>query len=589
MLYRKFDAKKYERELKGIFQELFALEKIPRNKLKKILSKYPKDGDSIFSKDQLIHGFEYLKKKSVIAKDKRLPEILKMKPTRTISGVTIVTVLTKPFHCPGKCIFCPNDIRMPKSYIATEPGAQRALNNRFSPYSQVYNRLKALHQIGHPTEKIELIVLGGTWSYYPRNYQVWFIKECFRALNDFDPKHMQDLSPEQVNKNKFNTLNEQIREQTGAKTYNDLIKTKEYKEKFSQFITQGEKAGWEDLYKQQEKNEKSRARCVGLVLETRPDRLNPEEVLILRKFGATKIQIGVQTLNEKVNTLNKRLESKKQISNAFKLLRAGGFKIHAHIMPNLYGATPEIDRESYKELFNSENFKPDELKIYPTSIIKYTELHDLFKEGKYKPYDLNTLTDLLADCIEMTPEYCRLTRIVRDIPSTEIEAGNKRTNLRELVENKLKAENRKNENIRAREIRGEIVTADDLHLNAVKYKTVLTNEFFLQYITKENKIAGFLRLSIPNKIKNINPITKELDNSAIIREIHVYGPSLNLGKGSTGEAQHLGLGTKLIEEAKKITKDSGFKNLAVISAIGTREYYRKRGFVDGELYQFIRL
>lgn len=599
-----FDARKYKKELLGILIELSSLKNFSQLKFDQILKRYPKDGDRIFSKDNVIRGVEWLIEneenlvKEILGDLSRLEEIvskIKMKPTRSISGVTTVTVLTKPFACPGKCIFCPNDVRMPKSYIATEPGAQRALVHKFSPYRQVFSRLQAYKNIGHPTDKIELIILGGTWSYYPEKYKLWFIHECFRAMNEFGEANLEfDLNEGEISRDSIENLlkkdiNDELREVAGDKPYNQLIVSKEYKERFGdENIVKEEDVSWEDLENQHNINSSGRSRCVGLVLETRSDVITPKEVLMMRRLGATKIQIGIQTFDDEISEMNERGETKAQVAEAFRLIREGGFKIHGHIMPNLYGATPERDFEVYKELFDSESFKPDELKIYPTSIIKNTKLHQYFEEGKYIPYTTEELIDLLAKCIEYTPEYCRLTRIIRDIPSTEIEAGNKTTNLREVVEFKLKKEGRQNRNIRAREIKGEKVTMDDLVLDILEYKTRKTTEYFLQYITKARKIAGFLRLSIPDKNAK-NEITDELDGTAMIREVHVYGPSLKLDKDSQGQAQHLGLGTQLIEKAKEITRANGFSKLAVISSIGTREYYEKRGFKLIRLYQIAEL
>lgn len=596
----KFDAAKYKKELLGILIELSSLKNFSQLKFDQILKRYPKDGDRIFSKDNVIRGIEWLVEneeslvKEILVEPSKLEEIvskIKMKPTRSISGVTTVTVLTKPFACPGKCIFCPNDVRMPKSYIATEPGAQRALVHRFSPYRQVFSRLQAYKNIGHPTDKIELIILGGTWSYYPEKYKLWFIHECFRAMNEFGEANLEfDLNEGEISRDSIENLlkkdiNDELRGVIGDKPYNQLIVTKEYKERFGdENIVKEDEVSWDDLINQHNLNAAGKCRCVGLVLETRSDVITPKEVLMMRKLGATKIQIGIQTFDDEISEMNERGETKAQVAEAFRLIRAGGFKIHGHIMPNLYGATPERDFQVYQELFDSEDFKPDELKIYPTSIIKNTKLHKYFEEGKYSPYTTDQLIELLSRCIEYTPEYCRLTRIIRDIPSTEIEAGNKTTNLREVVEFRLKKEGRENKNIRAREIKGEKVTMDDLELDIVNYKTKETTEYFLQYITKSRKIAGFLRLSLPDK--NVkNEVSEELDGAAVIREVHVYGPSLKLNRDSEGQAQHLGLGTQLIEKAKLISKEEGFSRLAVISAIGTREYYEKRGFRLINLYQ----
>jgi len=602
-----FNPEKYKNEIVNIASSLVNLPKFSKRRFERVLRTYPKDGNTVFSKDNLVRGIDWIIDKIkdnkiplevfkhddselVISKLQDLTSKIKMKPTRSISGVTTVTVLTKPFACPGKCIFCPNDIRMPKSYIASEPGAQRALVNRFSPYLQVYNRLKAYKNIGHPTDKIELLILGGTWSYYTEKYKLWFIHECFRAMNEFGASEGLGTDESSLSTIKHlleKDINEEIREKIGNKPYNQLIVSKEYKDVFSQNIVKEIDITWDDLRKQHEINSKGKCRCVGLVLETRSDVISPKEVYMMRRLGATKVQLGIQTLDDEISDLNKRGESKEQVANAFKLLRAAGFKIHGHIMPNLYGSTPEKDFEVYKELFESPDFKPDELKIYPTSIIKNTELYTHWVDGRYKPYTPEELVNLIADCMEVTPEYCRLTRIIRDIPSTEIEDGNKTTNLREVVEFKLRKEGRQNPNIRAREIKGQRVSMDDLHLDILKYSTRETTEYFLQYITRDRKIAGFLRLSIPSLRENV--ITDELNDCAIIREVHVYGPSLELSKYSEGQAQHLGLGTKLIEKAKEISKQNGFKKLAVISSIGTREYYEKRGFKLNELYQIAEL
>lgn len=601
-----FNVEKYKQEITSIVKKILSCQDFDLKELDKILKQHPKDKNEIFSRDNLIAGIQYLSmpenavEAGLESTDvERLDEVIdtiKLKPMRTVSGVTTVTVLTKPFACPGKCIFCPNDVRMPKSYIATEPGAQRALMNRFSPYGQVFNRLQAIKNIGHPTQKIELLILGGTWSYYSKNYKIWFIHECFRAMNDFSRKYLENIPFEiededtkilDIRKDLLEDFNDKLRVIHGDKPYNQLIQTKEFKDEFKDKIIAEKEITWEDLEFQQEYNSTSNCRCVGLVLETRPDTITPKEVLDLRKLGATKIQLGIQTLDDNISDLNKRGEHRIDTSRAFQLLRAGGFKIHAHIMPNLYGATPELDLKVYKELFENKQYKPDELKIYPTSIIKNTELYKLWEEGKYKPYSTLELINLIADCMELTPEYCRLTRIIRDIPSTEIADGNKTTNLREVVENKLLKEGRKNSNIRAREVKFKNLKFEDLKLNIVEYSTEMTKELFLQYVTVKNEIAGFLRLSIPSSKENL--ITDELNDCAIIREVHVYGPSLELNKGSSGQAQHLGLGTKLIEKAKELTKLNGFNKLAVISSIGTREYYSKRGFILDKYYQIADL
>jgi elongator complex protein 3 len=264
-----------------------------------------------------------------------------------------------------------------------------------------------------------------------------------------------------------------------------------------------------------------------------------------------------------------------------RLLRQAGFKIHAHWMPNLYGSTPAADIEDYARLFNDPDFCPDELKIYPCSLIESAELMQRYEDGSWRPYTYDELLGVLTAAFRLTPEYCRLTRVIRDIPSTDIVVGNQMTNFRQIVERELAAQGTRSRDIRAREIRHKQVEADDLTLDELHYPTSCSEEIFLQWITPARDIAAFLRLSLPHT----EPITPELAGAAMIREIHVYGQSLEIGENAPGVAQHLGLGTQLIERAVEIARARGYPKLAVISAVGTRGYYRKRGFADGDLYQ----
>ena len=261
------------------------------------------------------------------------------------------------------------------------------------------------------------------------------------------------------------------------------------------------------------------------------------------------------------------------------MLRSAGFKIHIHWMPNLFGSTAELDKADYKKIW--QQIMPDEMKIYPTSIIKGTVLYELYKKGRYRPYTFDELLDLLTFCFKETPRYCRLTRVVRDIPAGDIVAGNKHSNFRQIAENAMEKAGEKCNCIRCREIKGGKVKADDLAVEEIEYKTDNSKEVFISYKTHQtDKIVGFLRLSLPNRL----PIIDELKHSAIIREVHVYGQVVGIGNLAKGKAQHLGLGKNLITRAGIISLESGFKDIAVISAIGTREYYRKLGFTDGKLY-----
>lgn len=529
-----FNPKKYENTLLNIFRE------ISKGKdIYEVLKKYPKGEKAFFSKDNLILGYEYLVENKLLKEDKEVFNKLKMKPVRTSSGIASVTVLTKPFGCPGHCIFCPEDIRLPKSYLASEPGAQRALMNNFDPYLQTYNRLLALQSIGHNVEKIELIVLGGTWSFYEEPYKIWFVKRCFDAMNDFTVKD---------NRENLDT---------------------------------SEKCTWEELEKAQIKNETAYCRNVGLVFETRPDWISENEVKMLRRLGATKIQIGIQSSDNKILKANKRGHSVKETQKAFELLRNAGFKIHAHWMPNLYKSNVKKDKKDYLRIWK-KNFRPDELKIYPTSLLPNTELEKLFKDSKYIPYTEDELKDVLKFCLLNTPRYCRLTRVVRDIPAQEILEGNMKSNMRQIVEKEIKDRGLKLEDIRGREIRNEDITMDDLEKEIIKYKTSVSTEYFISYKTKsDDKICSFLRLSIPKKRNNF---IDELSNSSIIREVHVYGQVVGIGKKDIGKSQHLGLGKEMTNTAEDISKRNGFKYISVISAIGTRRYYEKLGFKKQKLY-----
>ncbi|MEI7603943.1 MAG: tRNA uridine(34) 5-carboxymethylaminomethyl modification radical SAM/GNAT enzyme Elp3 [bacterium] len=563
-----FNPQLYKEQLKSILNEIEGEKVWIERSLRPILVKYPKDGNGLFSNDQLVAGYQLLVSEGTILQNSLVEERIKMKPTRTISGVATVTVLTKPFPCPGKCIFCPNDVRMPKSYLRDEPGAQRAEKNRFDPYMQTYNRLLALQKTGHNIEKIELIVLGGTWSFYPEDYQIWFIKRCFEAMNDFDANN--------------GYAKEFTGEEPAIEPGYDNLKAVNYNLEISKIKNNSEfeKTGWKDLFSQHKINETAYCKCVGLVVETRPDYINEAEVICIRKLGATKVQIGIQSLNDEILVLNKRGHDVDTTKNAIRLLRLAGFKIHAHWMPNLYGSDVKKDIIDYMKLW-SEDFSPDELKIYPTSIIANTELYERYLEGVYQPYSYDELLEVLVNTIPLTPRYCRLTRIIRDIPSTDIIAGNMKTNFRQIAEEEITKKGGKCQCIRCREIKGKIVTFEDLELEVSQYETNIGLQYFISFKTKtDDNIAGFLRLSLP-KVENY---IDELKGKAMIREIHVYGQVVGIGKEFDGKSQHIGLGTKLIEIAKQIALENKYQELSVISAIGTRGYYRKKGFVADGLY-----
>jgi elongator complex protein 3 len=579
-----FSPERYASELAALIGELDQLAEVGGEGYRQALRRHPKDGRGFFSKSEIIRGFRHLNAALAWGRDEdEFAARLRMKPVRTASGVAPVTLLTKPHPCPGRCIFCPSDVRMPKSYLSDEPGAQRAAQHRFDPYAQTLSRLRAYHHTGHRVDKAELIVLGGTWSSYPEAYQIWFVKRSFDALNDFARWRDGELAPPATTGLEWAELGERIDGRRIDRSYNRIVD--DHAELNGDGRLAAEVATWEALAAVQRTNETAAARCVGLVVETRPDHLTPSEVLRMRRLGATKVQLGFQSLSDEVLAANHRGHDVAATRRAVRLLRGAGLKIHAHWMPNLYGSSPELDVEDYERLFADPDFRPDELKIYPCSLIESAELMAYWQDGRWRPYDQGELLEVLVECLRRTPESCRLTRVIRDIPGTDIVAGNRRTNFRELAEAELARRGLPARDIRAREVRHRAVELGELELRETRYGTSVGEERFLQYVTPDDRLAAFLRLSLPNAAVQIG----EIATSAMIREVHVYGRLVGLGERRAGRSQHLGLGTLLIERAVDLAAEAGFADLAVISAVGTRDYYRRLGFADGELYQHQRL
>ncbi len=513
------------------------------------LRAYPLSKGKVLSKASLVAAYNEMTAAGEIAADKDLLERIRMKPVRTLSGVTTVTVLTKPYPCPGKCIFCPTDVRMPKSYLPDEPGAMRALEHDFDPYTQVRSRLTALENLGHPTDKIELLILGGTWSAYKRDYQEWFVKRCFDAMN----------APAPLSSPQFPRSSAEIGGSEGD----------------SERCLPGE------LALAQEINETTPHRNVGLVIETRPDEITPDELRWLRTLGVTKVQMGAQSLDDRILDMNKRGHTAERTRQAVSLLRAAGFKIVLHWMPNLHGATPESDRVDFARLW--DGFCPDEIKIYPNQLLANAELYEVWQRGEFHPYTTQELIDLIADIKPSVPRYCRINRVIRDIPSTNVVEGNKRTSLRMDIQAEMKRRGTKCSCIRCCEVRGTQVDAESLRLDDLTYKTDSAEEHFISYVTPDDRLAGFIRLSLPSANSPAVGLA-DLDGAALIREVHVYGQSLPVGAELSGSTQHSGLGTKLLQEAEKVAGAHGFQRMAVISAVGTRKYYLERGFERAKLY-----
>ena len=614
--------------------------------------------------------------------ERRLAGALRVKPRRTASGVATITVITKPGPCSGACLYCPNDVRMPKSYLFDEPACQRAERACFDPYLQVAARLQALAQMGHATDKVELIVLGGTWTDYPEAYQVWFVCELFRALNEgvrpdgvFPPEGMEERRAQYAAAGIASDEEElaaqaaeaQRRVNAGVLTYNEACAELYEQSAAWRAVARWQRASWEELLARHRENEGARHRAVGLVIETRPDRVTPRSLAVIRRLGCTKVQMGVQSLDERVLAQNRRGTASAQVARAFALARLYGFKIHAHFMANLVGADPAGDKRDYARLVTDPAFLPDEVKLYPCALVEGTGLTALYRAGRWRPYTEEELLDVLCADVLATPPYVRISRMIRDISSADILAGNKKTNLRQMVDQRLErmgalpglvgatggaaaaqagaasvgepagarqgvAAGEKGglpvpsvrdaqaagcvpapggplraampkdpvrplrvQEIRAREIVRAHVDVADLVLDDYAYETSVSTEHFLQWVTPEGRIAGFLRLSLPQAERmaaalgaaDAAAVPATRAGEAMIREVHVYGAVAHLSQTGSG-VQHLGLGRKLVERACALAREAGYARVNVISAVGTRAYYRGLGFArfspDG-LYQ----
>jgi elongator complex protein 3 len=469
--------------------------------------------------------YEKLVKHRQIKRSPRFEEIMLSRRVRTQSGVAVVAVLTKAYPCPGKCLYCPTEKDMPKSYLSNEPAVMRAIDSKFDPYRQVWNRLRSLELNGHKTDKIELIVMGGTFSYLPKDYQKCFVSECFRACNEY---------PKRVTRNvKHITTKKLLIEQT--------------------------------------RNEKAKHRIVGLTLETRPDYINEKEILNFRILGCTRVELGVQSIFNDVLKINKRGHNSDATIQATKLLKDAGFKINYHMMPGLPGSNLKKDYEMFRQLFTNPAYQPDMLKIYPTVVVKNSALYNFWKKKKYK-----ALTDkhfekfILKVKNEIIPPYVRISRLVRDVPATSIISGPTLSNLRQMIAPKSNCPC-----IRCREVGADYKIDEKIILDRIDYDASGGQEIFLQYVSPDRKkLFALLRLRIPGDRA-----------AALVREVHTYGKMTEINKKDKKSPQHIGLGKKLMLEAEIIAKEEfGLNKIVVISGIGVREYYRKLGCRQKDTY-----
>ena len=464
-------------------------------------------------------------------REKLLPILIKKK-VRSISGVVVITVMVKPFPCPKPepCVYCPGGPKVgtPQSYTGLEPACRRALQNDFDPYGQVRSRVEQLRAIGHVVDKVELIILGGTFTALPEEYQRWFVKRCLDALNGLEAGSLEEAK--------------RIAESSAA------------------------------------------IRNSGITVETRPDWAREKEADLMLELGITRVEVGVQTLYDDVYELIKRGHTVKDVEECFRVLKDSGFKVVAHMMPNLPGSDPRRDLEMFKTLFTDERFKPDAIKIYPTLAVKGTELYDMWLKGLWEPYSLGELVDLMARIKAMVPPWVRIQRIQRDIPATVIEAGPREGNLRELVQAYMASRGLRCRCIRCREVGHKMlkegVTPDPEAIRLVQYREEASGglDIFLSYEdTEKDILVGYIRFRIPSELAH-RPEVRAVP-SAIVRELHVYGPMVPVGSRRPDGWQHRGYGAKLIAEAERIAlEEYDARKMLILSALGVKRYYARFGY-----------
>jgi elongator complex protein 3 len=533
---------------------------------------------------QILQRYNELVSKGIYIENIPFKKVLRKRGVRSLSGVSVISLLTKFFGCPGKCVYCPTFDDLPKSYIPNEPAVMRAQLNVFDPILQIHNRLRSLEITGHKIEKNDIRIIGWTWSVYPKDYQESFIKGIYDACNTYS-EMKGFIEDTDLQKDKFASF--KIKESYIAKASPDIETAKKL-------------------------NESTSCRIIWIAIETRPDWLDVAEIKRLRRFGVTRVEIGYQTTDDEINELNKRGHGNKESIEATRLLKDAGMKVVAHMMPNLLWSTPDIDRSSMKEVFENSDFRPDELKIYPMMVTDKSELTQIWKDGGFIAYDDETLIDLMCDLEAMVPEYIRINRTYRDIPATEILHGSTLSNLRQIVEERLKKKGIKMLEIRAREIKDKINDPQNAVLHIFEYDASGGKEYFLTYEDPVDRtIFSLLRLRIPSWYFEIHPIkisshshpdenqdlskTKtgisatnkklfellpELEWCAIVREIHTFGDQLSIGEKWSTFGQHIGFGKRLMEKAEEIAKEKyGIEKMAVIAWVGVRKYYEKRGYV----------
>lgn len=544
----------------------------------------------MLSKTQLNAYYCYFVTNNIIERNVNIERYMKLKAARSRSGIISVTIFTsgellgkdgirtsdniiKRGGCPMNCHYCPFEKddqgvpTQPRSYLSTEPGNMRATQNKHHPVAQVYDRLRALDATGHinifdnnHSSKIELIISGGTFNFYPKEYIKWFSKCAYYAFNTYFQTKMSYLKHSDCK-------------------YRDML----------------------SLIEEQVINERSNFRVIGLTIETRPDYVLPiskvntdiidfSQIKLFREIGVTRVQIGVQTTRDDILKLINRKCYNSDNIRGLRALKQNGFKTDIHIMLDLPGSSPEIDKKVIKDIVYGEDLLADQWKIYPTEVTPFTKIKEWYEQGKYKPYaeeeDSEKLIDVTIFALSIVPKYVRINRIVRDIPEKSILGGLKYSNLRQVIKNRMDTQGIKCQDIREREVKFNDYDTDDIKLDIMKYNSSSGIEYFISYCSKNGDILyGFIRLRLN---KDYSDVLDSLNNKALIRELHVFGEhctvnkNMKVSQSNHQVSQHQGLGKKLIQIAEIISYIKGYKNIAVISGTGVRQYYRKRGYTLGE-------
>ncbi len=485
-----------------------------------LFRKHPIPGGGVFSKALLLRVYRHLVEAGRVEEIPGIQGLLRVKRVRTLSGVAPVAVLTAPYPCPGGCLFCPSEPGLPKSYLSGEPGAMRALRLGFDPFLQVRDRIRVLSRNGHPTDKVELLVLGGTWSAYPLSYREEFLRRCLDAMNGREAPSLEEA---------------------------------------------------------QALNRDAPHREVGLVVETRPDAVTPAEIRRLRGEGVTKVQLGAQALDDRVLAENRVGYTVEEVRRAVTLLKRAAFKVVLHWMPNLPGSDPARDLEDFGRLFADPALRPDELKIYPCTLVETAALKEQWEKGSWAPYPEDVLVDLVARCKVQVPSYCRINRVFRDIPAPAILAGCKKANLRRLAQERLASRGEACRCLRCLEVRADSLEESSFQLEDLVYASRAGEEHFLSFRGEGGKVAGFLRLLLPSP-GGEDPGIPEIRGAALVREVHVYGQALPIGGKGEGAAQHRGFGRRLMARAEAIAREEGYRKMGVIAGVGTRAWYAGQGY-----------